>query len=82
MKKRRSSPKHAAKKHGAKKVPRKASAGHEKGLIIGRGRFAKISEVEGIVLNDRMIARVAELDRRGASAEERRAAIIRAYQKG
>jgi hypothetical protein len=33
------------------------SAERERGPTISRGRFAKISEVEGIVLNKRMTAR-------------------------
>jgi hypothetical protein len=82
MKKQRQATKRPAKKSGAKGTPPQASARREKGPVIGRGRFAKISEVEGIVLNERMTARIAELDRRGASAEERRTAIIRAYRKG
>ncbi len=50
-------------------------------MTIGRERFAKISEVEGIVMTASMKKRVAEFDRRGLSAEERRRSIIRAYSK-
>jgi hypothetical protein len=48
---------------------------------LGRDRFARISAVEGIVLTPRMKERVAEFDRMGLSATERRRAIIRAYSK-
>jgi hypothetical protein len=53
-----------------------------KGPTLGRDRFAKISEVEGIALTPRMKQRVAEFDRMGLSAGERRRSIIRAYSKG
>lgn len=51
------------------------------GTILGRGRFAKISAVEGIELTAAMKRRAADFDRRGLSGEERRRAIIRAYRK-
>jgi hypothetical protein len=57
---------------------RDAKAGQ---LTIGRERFAKISAVEGIVLTRQMRSRIAEFDREGLSAEERRRAIIRAHRK-
>jgi len=82
MKKQRSANKRPIKKSTAKNTPSKAARGWEAGSVIGRGRFEKISAVEGIVLNERMVARVAEFDRRSASAEERRSTIIRAYRKG
>jgi hypothetical protein len=53
-----------------------------KSMTLGRDRFAKISAVEGIVLTPRMKRRVAEFDRLGLSAEERRRSIIRAYRQG
>lgn len=59
----------------------KNSSGKKKDRTIGRQRFAKISAVEGIVLSKAMTARARAFDRRGASAEERRAAIISAYRK-
>jgi len=52
------------------------------GMVIGSKRFAKISAVEGIVLTGRMKSRIAEFDRTGVSAEERRRTIIRSYSKG
>lgn len=82
LKKRASGPPRPSKKGAAAQPPSKAARGLEAGPVIGRQRFAKISAVEGIVLSDRMSARVAELDQRGASAAERRAAIIRAHRKG
>ena len=51
-------------------------------MVIGSKRFAKISAVEGIVLTGRMKSRIAEFDRTGVSAEERRRTIIRSYSKG
>jgi hypothetical protein len=50
-------------------------------FIIGQEQFAKISAVEGIVMTRQMRSRLAEFDRQGLSAEERRRAIIRAYRK-
>jgi hypothetical protein len=50
-------------------------------FTLGQDRFAKISAVEGIVLTRQMRSRIAEFDRQGLSAEERRRAIIRAYRK-
>jgi hypothetical protein len=51
------------------------------GFVLGRERFAKISAVEGIKLSDSMKKRISESDRKGLSAEARRAAIIRAHSK-
>ena len=52
------------------------------GFVLGRDRFAKISAVEGIELSDAMKKRVRDADRKGLSAEARRAAIIRLHSKG
>jgi hypothetical protein len=52
------------------------------GFVLGRERFAKISAVEGIELSGAMKKRIRESDRKGLSAEARRAAIIRAHSKG
>lgn len=52
------------------------------GMVLGQGRFAKISAVEGIALTRDMKKRAAEFDRQGLSAEERRKSIVRAYRKG
>ena len=51
-------------------------------VTLGRARFAKISAVEGIVLTPKMKERIADFERRGLSAEERRQSIVRAYRKG
>jgi DUF1009 family protein len=51
-------------------------------LVIGRQRFAKISAVEGIKPTSAMKKRVAQFDRDGLSASERRREIIKAYKKG
>jgi hypothetical protein len=48
---------------------------------LGRERFANISAVEGIALTAEMEARSAEMDRIGASAEQRRAAIKKAHRR-
>ena len=50
-------------------------------MTIGRARFTKISAVEGIVLTPRMEKRIADFERAGLSAKERRESIIRAYRK-
>jgi hypothetical protein len=67
------------KKHGtrSKKVGGKRKAD----VVIGAQRFAKISAVEGIVLTREMQTRIAEFNRKGVSAEERRRSITRAYRK-
>lgn len=59
----------------------KFSASGKVSVTIGRQRFAKISEVEGIKLSGEMRQRAADFDRRGSSAEERRTTIIQAYRK-
>jgi hypothetical protein len=46
------------------------------GDTLGREQFAKISEVEGIRLTDAAKETLAEFDRKGLPAEERRRAII------
>jgi hypothetical protein len=51
------------------------------GMTIGRERFAKISAVEGITLTPAMKRRVAQFDRQGLSATQRRRAIIAAHRK-
>jgi hypothetical protein len=51
------------------------------GFVIGRERFSKISAVEGIELSGAMKKRISDSDRKGLSAEQRRAAIIRAHAK-
>jgi hypothetical protein len=51
-------------------------------VVIGRERFAKISAVEGIQPSAAMRKRVAQFDRQGLSAAERRREIIKAHKKG
>jgi hypothetical protein len=48
--------------------------------VIGRAPFTKISAVEGIAPTTEAKKRTMEFDRKGLSPEERRLAIIRAYQ--
>ena len=62
-----------------KKSPAKKRAAK---VVIGRERFAKISAVEGIEPSAAMRKRVAQFDRQGLSAAERRREIINAYKKG
>jgi hypothetical protein len=64
----------------ANQKPTSKKAGNS-GFVLGRERFAKISAVEGIKLSDSMKKRISESDRKGLSAEARRAAIIRAHSK-
>lgn len=61
----------------APRSPRRAS----KGYVIGRSAFAKISAIEGISTTAAMEADFREFERKGLSAEERRAAIRRKYGK-
>ena len=51
------------------------------GTVIGREAFAKISEVEGIRLDDDAKAMFADFDRRKLSAEERRRAIVSRFKR-
>jgi hypothetical protein len=63
---------------------RKKSAANKRiaaNQVIGRERFAKISAVEGIKPSSAMKKRVAQFDRDGLSAAERRREIIKAYKK-
>lgn len=60
----------------------KSSEKHSAKVVIGRARFAKISAVEGIKPSAAMRKRVAQFDRQGLSAAERRRAIIKAHKKG
>ncbi len=64
-----------------KRSPPKGKSG-KVSVTIGRQRFAKISEVEGIKLSGEMKQRAVEFDRRGSSAAERRTTIIQAHRKG
>jgi hypothetical protein len=53
-----------------------------KRYVLGRSRFSKISEVEGIRLSESMKRAFAEFDRKGMSAAERRRDIIRRFKGG
>jgi hypothetical protein len=52
-----------------------------KPMTIGREAFAKISEVEGIRLDDETKGMFADFDRKKLSAEERRRAILRRFKR-
>lgn len=69
------------KKKGSLPQSRVKAASNAGGWVIGHARFAKISAVEGITLTPGMKSRKSELDRRGASPEERRQAIIKAHKQ-
>jgi hypothetical protein len=62
-------------------TPKKASRKSKLDVVIGARRFTKISAVEGIMLTGEMRTRIAEFDRKGMSAEERRRSIMRVYRK-
>lgn len=51
-------------------------------FVLGSGRFAKISEVEGIKLTPAMKKRASDARSKGLTAEEYRRAIIRSHSKG
>lgn len=48
---------------------------------VSRKAFAKINAVEGIDLEGRLIRQLEEFDRKGLTADERRAAIRAKYTK-
>lgn len=48
-------------------------------FTLGRNRFAKISEIEGIKVNQRMYQELEELYQAGHSAAERRGILARKY---
>jgi hypothetical protein len=48
-------------------------------FVVGRDRFAHISAVEGIELDDEMRAAFEQFDREGLSPEERRRAILHRF---
>lgn len=50
-----------------------------KGFTIGLAGFAKISAIEGLRLTREMEATFRTLKRKGASPQQRRAAIVRKY---
>ena len=58
--------------------PKKAAASR---FVLGRARFAAISQVEGITLTPAMTGRAAAFDRTALSDAERRRAIISIYRK-
>ncbi len=53
------------------KTPRRGS------FVLGRNRFAKISEIEGIKVSHRMHQELEELHQAGHSAAERRRILAR-----
>ena len=57
------------------------TAGTNKGFMLGRQSFAKISAVEGIKLSPEMTADFQEFDRQQLSASARRKAIRHKYGK-
>jgi hypothetical protein len=65
-----------AKANKLKVAPAKAKP---KGLTIGLAGFEKVSAIEGLRLTGDMKRTFGRLERRGASAAERRAAIIKRY---
>jgi hypothetical protein len=66
------------KKAGKPKANKRAKA-KLKGLTIGLSGSAKISAIEGLHLTRDMKRTFSTLERRGASAAQRRAAIIKRY---
>lgn len=50
-------------------------------MTLGRGPMAKIAAVEGIYLSPNSMRTLNDLDRMGASSEERRRAIARQFGK-
>jgi hypothetical protein len=61
-----------------KNVKKAGVSGH----IVGRARFAKISEVEGVTMSASMLKRARMSANQGLSAEEARKVIIQSYRKG
>jgi hypothetical protein len=66
-------------KKAARPKANKRAKAKPKGLTIGLAGFAKISAIEGLHLTRDMKRTFSTLDRRGASAAQRRAAIIKRY---
>jgi hypothetical protein len=63
----------------AKPRTNKRSKAKASSVIIGLAGFEKISAIEGLHLSRDMKATFRALDRKGATARERRAAIIKKY---
>jgi hypothetical protein len=63
----------------AKRRTNKRSKVNVNSVIIGLAGFEKISAIEGLHLSREMKATFRALDRKGATARERRAAIIKKY---
>ena len=63
----------------AKPQTNKRSKAKASGVVIGLAGFEKISAIEGLHLSREMKATFRALDRKGATARERRAAIIKKY---
>lgn len=60
---------------------RSKAASRKGGFVLGRSRFEKISEVEGIKTSAEMRRMFKEFDRKGLSHSERRAIISRKFSK-
>lgn len=56
-------------------------SGSSEPSVLGRVLFARISAVEGIVLDEEALEAFAEFDRKGLSAEERRREIIARFRR-
>ncbi|MBS0249100.1 MAG: hypothetical protein JSR61_21000 [Proteobacteria bacterium] len=69
------------KKQGAPSAAKTKEATKGGGFVMGHARFSKISAVEGIELTPAMKARKSQFDNVGASAAERRDAIIKAHKR-
>lgn len=63
----------------AKSRTKKRAKAKASGVIIGLAGFEKISAIEDLHLTREMKATFRALDRKGATARERRAAIIKKY---
>lgn len=63
----------------AKPRTNKRAKANASSVIIGLAGFEKISAIEGLHLTREMKATFRALDRKGATARERRAAIIKKY---
>ena len=65
--------------YGLRMATKTKAPGHSVTYILGRSRFARISEVEGIRPSESLRVDFADFDRRGLSAAERRRLLTRKY---
>lgn len=70
------------KKGRIRKRARPRAAGQSQQPTLTREQFAKISEVEGVVLTPEMKKTFAEFDRKKLTPAERREAIIERFGRG